>query len=803
MAEEQDSYLGQGLKRTLTPQEYQTSFVDFYTQTLGRTGVEVEQPDDEKEEDKKEYVAPQIITDSGGDDFVSYGQMGQGTKELDIKPIDVIGMKQLENINSYSDLLKSQNQKDIVELDNFDFSFSRPSEKSLKKSATITGGALMQGMGLLGADLAGSIIGDERKEIDGKTGFRPTGGMGYMYDLNMNNQVKNIAAIRDNLNYNLQENEAADIAGTTPSFKPVGFSARVNGQLVSRSPGSINFDGVYDYTAEQMKNLDALIKGKNPIGYNLQTEQSTGGGVINTQPTRGYTERGGFATVNGISATGLQSDFNDLVDKTISTYNLNVSKFDSRGNITSQYSKLSEAVRDGLTKTRNENSVFSTRTQGKGLTQNIRDSITGFIPDRTPTQTETTDTTEVKTTPPDVVAQVDSFTGYTPPTQSYEYDGGDSDSSDTGTGGESMSDYGDADEEPVAMGGRIGMREGGNTTEVVQPAGFIAPDPNATDQQEIADDKPMDAKEGDFIINAPAAEEAGKQDIQRMITTAVTNLQEKGVDVRFGNPKMNIRDRVKLLVSRNEVYIPAIIAKEIGYDRLKKINNRGKREVQRRQEQAQQQPQQGVNLGGFIQKKKGDVVQQGGFIPTPVTRDMATFTLFKDFLKKKKPLRADIEELIDRTPDDKNRLSLLAATEISLSGSKPEEIEAVIQTIVNRVNDKTFEYRNVNTIPDAMKQRSRRGTGSGMFMYDGLERRYLTPRLKEIVRNPKVFEAGQNAAENVLTKGGGEPDYETEMLPPDIFQYSVEGKPSEKNEQNPKLRFYKQIGKHRFYQRVR
>ena len=34
----------------------------------------------------------------------------------------------------------------------------------------------------------------------------------------------------------------------------------------------------------------------------------------------------------------------------------------------------------------------------------------------------------------------------------------------------------------TAMGGRIGMREGGNTTEVVQPAGFIAPDPNATDR---------------------------------------------------------------------------------------------------------------------------------------------------------------------------------------------------------------------------------------------------------------------------------------------------------------------------------
>jgi hypothetical protein len=88
-------------------------------------------------------------------------------------------------------------------------------------------------------------------------------------------------------------------------------------------------------------------------------------------------------------------------------------------------------------------------------------------------------------------------------------------------------------------------------------------------------------------------------------------------------------------------------------------------------------------------------------------------------------------------------------------------------------------------------------------MYDGLERTNLKNRLKEIINNPKVFQAGLDAAENVLTKGGGEPDYETEMLPADVFQYSVEGKASESNEQNPKLKFYKQIGKHRFYQRVR
>ena len=65
---------------------------------------------------------------------------------------------------------------------------------------------------------------------------------------------------------------------------------------------------------------------------------------------------------------------------------------------------------------------------------------------------------------------------------------------------------------------------------------------------------------------------------------------------------MNIKDNINLLVSRNEVYIPKIVAEEIGYDRLDKMNNRGKREVARRQEQAEQS-QKGMNEGGFIKKK--------------------------------------------------------------------------------------------------------------------------------------------------------------------------------------------------------
>ena len=213
------------------------------------------------------------------------------------------------------------------------------------------------------------------------------------------------------------------------------------------------------------------------------------------------------------------------------------------------------------------------------------------------------------------------------------------------------------------------------------------------------------------------------------------------------------------------------------------------------------QDAQNFSDGGFVRKAAG-WGEQFGVTVQPITRKQGTITSFKNFLKKSKPLRSDIEQFIDTIPGDKSRLGILAGVEAPLASSTLPELEAIIQTILNRVDDTTYEYRNINTIKDIMKQRSSRGTGSKMFMYDGLERRHITPRLKEIVQNPKVFQAGLDAAENVLTKGGGEPDYETSMLPKDVFQYSLEGKPSAVNNSNPKLKFYKKIGKHNFYKRI-
>ena len=104
------------------------------------------------------------------------------------------------------------------------------------------------------------------------------------------------------------------------------------------------------------------------------------------------------------------------------------------------------------------------------------------------------------------------------------------------------------------------------------------------------------------------------------------------------------------------------LANVIGRKRLLALNERGKRRVAKAKRQS-------ASEGGFIKKKFGDEVSDGGFAPRPVTRDVATFTSFKTFLKKSKPLRSDIENFIDVIPGDKSRLGVLEAVEATLDRS--------------------------------------------------------------------------------------------------------------------------------------
>ena len=116
---------------------------------------------------------------------------------------------------------------------------------------------------------------------------------------------------------------------------------------------------------------------------------------------------------------------------------------------------------------------------------------------------------------------------------------------------------------------------------------FVGGNQTQPDGVSVADDQPRDVQEGTFVINAAAADFAGRDDIEKMIRQAYKKVGDTG--------QSGVSQEVAINVSKGEVMIPPHIAKVIGYDRLNKINNRGKKEIARRQEAAG---------GGFIDRKK-------------------------------------------------------------------------------------------------------------------------------------------------------------------------------------------------------
>ena len=583
---------------TLSPEEYQNNIVNFYNQTLGRTGIETTKPKEEDDDKDTGYVAPTIIPDDG--------QAGQtGISNILDFDYDIDNVVNFENLpSSYDEHLRNLGIDDKSDLTAFGMTVEAPSKEQLQKYGAAKGTAAIFGLTGLPVEIGASMIaGKTQKNMFGVDEFKPTGTLGVIQDFSESARLDSYN--KNKTKYNEIKNAFAmspEEFSTSPTKdfnnymrgQDYGFSVNSKnaGNAIYRDHGSriYNGAGMIGIDQETARRMEALKRGYETSNYD-PTNPTKSGSLVGA----GYDERGYHHTINGTAAMGREKDAIELGKM----YGLTL---DETTNI--------------LSDVRSRRSTFGRTIEGKTLSQMLseaRDRKEQREQEQKRQQQEQQRQQQQQQQQQEDSSSddrtEDSFEDeggqdvYSEGYESYgDDDGGGSSPSDSG------GDFGMGDPAGIdfATGGRIGMQEGGNTTEVVQPAGFIAPDPNATDQQEIADDKPMDARQGDFIINAPAAEEAGKQDIQRMINTAITNLQEKGVDVRFGNPKINIADKVKLLVSRNEVYIPAIIAKEIGYDRLKKINNRGKREVQRRQEESQQDEK--PQARGFIEKKKGDVV---------------------------------------------------------------------------------------------------------------------------------------------------------------------------------------------------
>ena len=116
-------------------------------------------------------------------------------------------------------------------------------------------------------------------------------------------------------------------------------------------------------------------------------------------------------------------------------------------------------------------------------------------------------------------------------------------------------------------------------------AGFVGARPEQVNEQDtIADNVNMDVPEGTFVLNAPAVERAGSDDVQRMLEDATKKANAAGVDIEKEIARISSEGLVPLAVSAGEVLVDPVRAKIIGIGRLEKINNRGIEEVARRQE---------------------------------------------------------------------------------------------------------------------------------------------------------------------------------------------------------------------------
>ena len=132
------------------------------------------------------------------------------------------------------------------------------------------------------------------------------------------------------------------------------------------------------------------------------------------------------------------------------------------------------------------------------------------------------------------------------------------------------------------------------------------------------------AEPGDVIINNKAMILLGMKNFNKMVGDGVDIVRRMGFTIEERLNKLNKKDIVPLLVSKGEARIPNIIAKAIGMDRLRKINDRGKRAIVAEEKAAAQQKEKQkytVKKGGVIPQKKafGDVVESAKkFVKNPI-----------------------------------------------------------------------------------------------------------------------------------------------------------------------------------------
>jgi spore germination cell wall hydrolase CwlJ-like protein len=732
-----------GKKEKISREKYRTQNVDYYRQGLDTTGIKVDyerDPDKDEDEDRNRDV-----------DITQVGMSDNSDETLTPSGISNLGTGFDNMLNSGSSLLELQNNFRDFNTSLQDAGFKDRSDSPMYKAFGLSTAAVPQsakevkkdlslknilspktaiqtigkvtGLSPVTNVLAGFVGGATIKDPLGNNSYRPSHAvMGLAFDMNMSIQSSNISQSMAALNAN-------NLTGYRGAKSNTGFFGYIDGQLVSRAPNGKTYSGV---NAEYGRMAEAFSKGYAPLGYNVDTETGDYSIASRTGAFSGYDQRGYHVNANGFSRAGLMSD----VRATGKTYGIeDKAVISALEKVRSQYNflgKVKDDVKDVVTLSQALAEVATAESDKKAGIYSTPGSELGDAAGSVGSTGDLGGATDAGYSTPSNVESASSF-------NDNNDDPGDSSSGgDSSSMGEDSSGGGYA----TAKGGFISR---GNNFALggkgeAEPAGFIeGPPEQFSDQTTIADDIPLKVKDGTFVINAPAVEYAGSIDVQKMLAEGYKKAltRDIGVDKNFRIGKIPSREELDIQISRGEVVVPPHVAKAIGYDRLEKINNRGKREVERRQKAGNQEKVQAGQ--GFAAK--------GG-------KQVSIADIRKQFKKKYSDedfARKQIAKLIRSLPPE-DALALAMYSEANVLGE--EGLEGVAHVVMNRVNavdSKGNNYRNFGkNVYDTLLAKYTGNKGKKIFEFNGLEPTGFRDAMDALVNNEEKYLKIRNIAEDVF-----------------------------------------------------
>jgi len=644
MANEQtDEYTPFFTPEVISVDQYLSGPVDFYRQTLG-TGIQTTKTDDEEDTDKKEEDAsPNIFVPIGADDergrnmadmsTLSLGLEDPGDfKSFGVNDVNVNNLGSASSITGYKDAgIFTAQTGDLVE--SFTKDFTSNTDFIKEKVSSLSN--------FMDIDI-GTGVQMDKPFGKGKTSITAPPVVGPF----VGPVISGLAAFSGAANMSIQRQNAAIFKATG-----AGFIGEFKGAMVSRKPGSLIYSGNID-SKEAMAAREAVEKGFIPGTLKAETwdattgrwSQATGQKPMLLQDgrdmkTAGGTynpETGSFVSLDGSSSQmGTMESAQAMADKVDSL--LGTTGLMNAEDVNTIRSQVDTNFFGTVTgKNFNErytDEVVNRAVTATGLTsKQVRDVLDGKM---------TFDQAKIASTASGITSSRTDFSNLNPSVAlGAPYQVGfarieDADAyfskeardkraadakaeqarrdaekaraaKDPASGG-GDGNFGQATREQregfsreggpggdfsgLKYGGRVGMQAGGEAGFVQRPE-FVGGNETPTDGQSVADDKPREVPEGTFVINAAAVDFAGREDIEKMVREAYAKAGDLG--------QTGVSQEVDIAVSEGEVIIPPRIAKIIGYDRLNKINNRGKKEISRRQAEREKK----AAKGGFISKKK-------------------------------------------------------------------------------------------------------------------------------------------------------------------------------------------------------